>query len=117
MIPTGMIFNIGTIVLGAGFGLWGVIDPQHLGLISAVSGIIIPSWGAIGTALTTSSKTTQQVADAVDTTPAVKQALVQAVSNLKGVDPIQVNKNADATLIALGASKDPELAKILPPKP
>jgi len=132
-VTVGQIFNIGTIILGAIFGIAAIVFPDKAQVVGAVGAIIVPAWGAVGVALTTQGKNAQEAAGSIntpsvqaplmaamtsniDTNTGIKSAMVEAVSNLKGVDPLQLNRQADSTLINMGASKDPSLAKVLPPK-
>ena len=116
-LSVGQIFNVGTIILGAGFGIAAIALPQQSQIVGAIGAIVVPAWGAIGVALTTNTQQTQRVVDKLDTDSSVKQTVVEAVSKLKGIDPLQLNANADRTLIDMGASRDPSLAKVLAPKP
>lgn len=68
------------------------------GTVAAVFGIVATLCGVILTGLNTQG------------------ALAQTVSNMPGINPVQLNKNASPALINLGADQSEGTAKILPPK-
>lgn len=84
-------------------------DPTITGSISGAVTVFVNS---IGAALTSPAAQTRAVAANIED-PATKVAMVDAVSKIKGLDPLQVNQNADEALRKLAA--DPNVAKVLPP--
>lgn len=111
-LTTAQIFNIGTIVLGAVLGIWAILDPARGQVIGAISAIIIPAWGGIGTALTKPSDQVAAVINRIDT-PAVAAPVAQALSQLPGVKAVNIDlEKASPALITLAASTAPENLKI-----
>lgn len=112
-ITTAQIFIIGsaaiTFVTGVAVTLHAA-DPTVIAQLGAATGIF---WNAVGAALTKPSDQIAAVTRNIDD-PQVKAAVVPAVSNLRGLNPLQVNAQADATLRQLAASDSPANQKIEP---
>lgn len=112
-VTTAQIFLIGsatiTFVTGVAVTLK-VADPTVIAQLGAATGVF---WTAIGAALTKPSDQIAAVARNIDD-PQVKAAVVPAVSQLKGLEPLQVNNQADATLKQLAASDSPANQRIEP---
>lgn len=119
-ITAGKLFAIGNLVLTTLSGATGVSLATGAGLSQAAAAYIVlllgvagVLWNGIGTILLSPEQQAQAVAANIED-PIVKKAIVPAVADLDGLEPLQTNAKADATLKAIAA--DDSIKKVLPLK-
>lgn len=95
-VTTSQVFQIGAIILGAITAILGFLHVGDPTVVAGVGGVIVSAWGSIGTILTGQG------------------SQLKEVSNYPGVDPIQINSNANASVKAV--AEDDAAPKVLPPK-
>lgn len=108
-ISIAQIFQIGSVLITLTAVLAGLkLDPQTTSVVSAA---VLTAWNAIGAILTSPAQQIQNVASHIED-PSIKSVLVPAVANLPGINPLQINANADHVLKTLAASDEAINAKI-----